>query len=485
MPGHPAGRAVRRLALVSLNLAVVLRETARARPGKVAVILDEFRLTYDHLDALSNQVAGGLRSAGVAPGDRVALLLPNVPQLPIAYYGVLKAGAVVVPVNGQVRAPEIAHVLRDCGARCLIAWHDLPAEAMQAAEQAGDVQTYVVQRPGAGGQPEGGLAFTQLLRGSPGTEIAATDPGDTAAVLYTAGTTGPPRGAELTHLNLLVGCLVAASRLVGAGEEDVALAATPLADAFTQCAIMNAVVSAGGTLTLAPRFDPEHVLEVIRRDRVTLLCAAPAAYTALLHQPETAPPRSLRRCCAAGGALPAGALAAVEARLQAPVLEAFGLAEAVPAVTVSAGPQERRPDGAGLPVWGLEVAIGDAGDDRVGEVLVRGHGVMKGYLGRPEATAEALRGGWLHTGDLGRQDEDGHLFVVDRLADLIVRGGRSVYPRQVETALGAHPAGAAPAGGRGRGARGGGGGAGRAPPQPGPPGGAAGRGRPPPARAGA
>src|SRR6266700_959156 len=179
-----------RVQAMSLNLAVMLRESARARPEKVAVVFDDFKLTYDHLDALSNQVASGLLTAGLERGDRVALMLPNVPQFVIAYYGILKAGGVVVPMNVLLKAPEIAYFLRDSGARCLVAWDDVAAEARRGAVESGDVETYVVQRPGGAPLPEGTHPFAALLRGSPRFELADTSPDDTAVIIYTSGTTG-------------------------------------------------------------------------------------------------------------------------------------------------------------------------------------------------------------------------------------------------------------------------------------------------------
>jgi long-chain acyl-CoA synthetase len=428
---------------VTLNLAVVLRESALAGPEKAALVHDELRLTYDHLDALSNQVAAGLRAAGVRRGDRVALLLPNVPQLVIAYYGILKAGAVVVPLPASARAADIAYFLADSGARRLVASDDLAGEALRGAADVGDVETYVVQR-GRDRPPAGARPFTELLSGSPRPDVAGTDPGDTAAVVYTAGTSGEPRGAELTHLNLFMGCHVCA-RLVEAREGDVTLVAGPLSDPFAQGA-MNAAVYTGGTMTLVPRFDAERVMDVVRRDRVTVLCGLPATCVALLHHPDTGGPRasSLRLCAVAGGQLPAESLRAFEARFDVPVVESYGLAETATAVSVNPGGGRRRDLSAGRPIWGVEARVVDregaplpAGPDHVGEIAVRGHNVARGYAGRPEAAAAG--DGWLRTGDLGYADEDGYLFLVDRVADVVVRAGCRVYPRQVEAALRAHP----------------------------------------------
>jgi long-chain acyl-CoA synthetase len=438
---------------MSLNLAVMLRESARAAPEKVAIIFDDFKLTYDHLDALSNQVAAGLLGAGVEPGDRVALMLPNVPQFVIAYYGILKAGAIVVPMNVLLKAPEIAYSLADSGARCLVAWDDFAAEALGGAAQAGGVDTYVVLRPG-GELPEGALAFTELLRGSPRFETAATGPDDTAVILYTSGTTGQPKGAELTHLNLFMCCEVAATRLIEVHPDDVSLAVLPLFHSFGQSNVMNTTIYSGGTLTLVPRFDAGRVLEVIRRDRVSIFCGVPTMYFALLHHPEV--PRhhtsSLRLCISGGASMPGEVMRTFEERFGVTILEGYGLSETSPTASFNLSQERRRPLSIGLPVWGVEMKVFDEKDnelppgrDSVGEIVIRGHNVMKGYFRRPEATAEAMRGGWFHSGDLGYVDTDGYFFIVDRLKEMIIRGGLNVYPREVEEVLYAHPAVAAAA----------------------------------------
>jgi long-chain acyl-CoA synthetase len=439
---------------VSLNLAVMLRESARAHPEKAAVVSDDVRLTYDHLDALSNQVASGLRADGLEPGDRVALMLPNVPQFVIAYYGVLKAGGIVVPLNVQLKAQEIAYFLGDSGARCLVAWDDVADEASRGAAAAGGAETYVVQRRGGAPPPEGTHPFTDLLRGSPRFDPAGTSPEDTAVILYTSGTTGLARGAELTHLNLFMCCQVSASRLVEIRPDDVSLAVLPLSHAFGQSSVMNTTIYAGGTMSLVPRFDPGHVVEVIRRDQVSIFCGVPAMFFALLHLPESSRAGlwSLRLCISGGASLPGEVMREFEERFGVTILEGYGLSETSPTASFNLSREQRRPLSIGRPVWGVEMRVVGPdgrelprGPDGVGEIVIRGHNVMKGYFRRPEATAEAMRGGWFHSGDLGYADEDGFFFLVDRLKDVVIRGGYTVYPREVEEVLHAHPAVAAAA----------------------------------------
>jgi long-chain acyl-CoA synthetase len=438
---------------MSLNLAVMLRESARARPDKTAVILDQQRLSYAQLEGATNQVAGGLAAAGLRPGDRVGIMLPNVPQFPIAYYGVLKAGGVVVPINVLLKAPEVQFYLGDSGARFLITWDDFTDEALKGAASLEGVQTFAALRP-RGTLPEGARDFAELMQGPPSFEIAPTNPEDTAVILYTSGTTGRPKGAELSHLNLFMCAEVGATRLVAYAEDDVALAVLPLFHSFGQSSVMNTTFYAGGTITLVPRFDPVKVLEVMARDRVTIFAGVPTMYFALLNHPERErfDTSSLRLCVSGGAAMPGEVMTAFEQAFGVTVLEGYGLSETSPTASFNRSKEERRFMSVGKPVWGVEMKVFDdqdrelpPGRDQVGEIVIRGHNVMKGYFKNPEATAEALRGGWFHSGDMGYLDEEGYFFIVDRKKELIIRGGFNVYPREVEEVLYAHPAVAAAA----------------------------------------
>ncbi|MDQ6771788.1 MAG: long-chain fatty acid--CoA ligase [Candidatus Dormibacteraeota bacterium] len=438
---------------MSLNLAVMLRESALAQPDHTAVILDDLRLSYAQVEAASNQVAAGLVRAGLQPGDRVGIMLPNVPQFVLAYYGVLKAGGVVVPMNLLLKAPEVAYYLGDSGARFLVAWADLAAEAMVGARESG-ATVFIASRRGGTQAPEGALDFASLVTGPPHFEMAATDADDTAVILYTSGTTGQPKGAELTHLNLFMCCQVGADRIIDIGPDDVAMAVLPLFHAFGQSNVMNTCIYAGGTITLVPRFEVAKVLEVMKRDRVSIFCGVPTMYFALLHKEgaSEADTPQLRMCVSGGAAMPGEVMTAFERKFNCVVLEGYGLSETSPSASFNRSPSERRFLSIGKPLWGVEMAIwGDddkalpAGKDSVGEIVIRGHNVMKGYLGRPEATAEALRGGWFHTGDLGYVDQDGFYFIVDRKKEMIIRGGFNVYPREVEEVMYSHPSVAAAA----------------------------------------
>ncbi len=434
---------------MSFNLATMLRESALAQPDKVAVILDEFKLDYRTLDAASNQVAGSLQRAGIQPGDRVCLMLPNVPHFVIAYYGILKAGAVAVPMNVLLRAPEIAFYAGDSEARALITWEDFAEEAVRGVSQLLGVTTYVAGRPGSEARPEGTRPFAELMQGSAAFDMIPTDPDDTAVILYTSGTTGRPKGAELSHFNLFMCCQVGAERLVEFEEHDVCLAVLPLFHSFGQSNVMNTAIYAGGTMTLVPRFDADKVLEVIQRDRVSIFAGVPTMYFALLHHPRAGEydTSSLRLCISGGAAMPGEVMKAFEEKFGVTILEGYGLSETSPTASFNRSPAERKFLSIGKPIWGVEMKVFDdqdrelpPGRDNVGEIVIRGHNVMKGYFRKPEATAEAFRSGWFHTGDMGYVDENGFFFIVDRKKELIIRGGFNVYPREVEEVLYAHPA---------------------------------------------
>ena len=437
---------------MSLNLAMMLRESARAKPEKAALILDDFRVTYAQLEALSNQVAGNLRAAGVQVGDRVGLMLPNVPQFVAAYYGILKAGAVVVPMNVLLKAPEVAYYLGDSGARALIVWEDFAEEAGKGSPNG--VTPYVVQKPGSNALPDGARAFSALLQGSPRFDMAAMRPDDPAVILYTSGTTGRAKGAELTHFNLYMCCDVAANRLIEFRDDDVSMAVLPLFHSFGQSNVLNTTVYAGGTITLVPRFEPTKVLQVIQRDRVSVFCGVPTMYFALLHHPDADQydTSSLRLCVSGGASMPGEVMKTFEAKFGVTILEGYGLSETSPTASFNVSKEQRKFLSIGKPVWGVEMKIFDEqdnelppGPDNVGEIVIRGHNVMKGYFNRPEATAEVMRSGWFHSGDMGYVDDDGYFFIVDRKKELIIRGGFNVYPREVEEVLFAHPAVAAAA----------------------------------------
>ena len=379
------------------NLADNLATTAERHGDHIALKLDETEIPYAALDAASARVAGLLRLRGIGAGARVGIMLPNVPQFAVAYYGVLRAGAVVVPMNPLLKAREVEFYLADSEARLVFAWHECAAAAEAGATAAGAETVGVTPGP-----------FERLLASvEPKAEVVGMEGDDTAVILYTSGTTGKPKGAELTHANLGLN-VEAAVDLLGLDAHSVVLGVLPLFHAFGQTCAMNAAVAVGATLSLISRFNASKALEIIERDRVTAFEGVPTMYVAMLHAPdsETYDTSSLRVCMSGGAAMPIEVMHGFEQRFGCTVLEGYGLSETSPMASFNHPDRERKPGSIGTPVTGVEMkVVDDNGNDvpqgESGEILIRGHNVMKGYFGRPDETAEALRDGWFHSGDLG------------------------------------------------------------------------------------
>ena len=432
---------------MNFNLAVILRETASAAPDRAVAYYPGGQLSYRELEAASDRLAASLEAIGVSPGETVGLQLPNIPQFLIAYFGILKRGAVAVPLNVLLKAPELAFQLDDCAARVLITWEGVLGEAAKAAEAAGVTAVYAVGHPGHA--PDGVLPFERLLAGSGDRYLLASrDLTDTAVIVYTAGTTGRPKGAMLSQIQLYMNADIP-GRLFGVRPDDVVITVLPLFHVFGLSSILNCCVRFGCTMSLIPRFDPAAVLAAIERDRATIFEGVPTMFAALLSHPDLDryDVSSLRVAISGGASIPAPVLDAFERRFGVLVLEGYGMTETASTTTFNISAEDRRVYSVGKPIWGTETQVWDgsgrplpSGRDNVGEVVTRGLHVMKGYLNDPEATAAAFTGGWLHTGDLGYIDEDGFLFIVGRQKKLIIRGGYNVYPREIEDVLHAHPA---------------------------------------------
>jgi long-chain acyl-CoA synthetase len=354
----------------------------------------------------------------------------------VAYYGVLRAGGVVVPMNPLLKAREVEFYLGDSGAALVFAWHEFAAAAEAGATAAGADAVKVT--PGA---------FERLLASvEPSADVIDVQGEDTAVILYTSGTTGKPKGAELTHANLSQNVEVAVA-LLALDARSVLLGALPLFHAFGQTCAMNAAVAVGATLSLIPRFNANKALEIIERDRVTVFEGVPTMYAAMLHAPDsdTYDTSSLRVCISGGAAMPVEVMRGFEEHFGCTVLEGYGLSETSPMASFNHPDRERKPGSIGTPVRGVEMKVVDDDGNEVaqgerGEIVIRGHNVMKGYWKRPDATAEAIRDGWFHSGDIGRIDDDGYFFIVDRKKELIIRGGFNVYPREIEEVIYEHPA---------------------------------------------
>ncbi len=418
------------------NFAEKLPAAAQADSEHPAVKLDDIVLNYGILDAAAARAAGVLREKGVGEGDRVGMQLPNVPYFPIIYFGALRLGAIVVPMNPLLKDREVRYHLSGSGARVMVGWHQFADAACAGSEEAGAECTIVT--PGE---------FEQLLGSAqPVDDVAERADDDAALIIYTSGTTGSPKGATLTHANLAAAAEVG-RELVDADQDSVAVAALPLFHIFGMNSVMNVTLNARGLLTLVPRFDADKVLEVIERDRATTFGGVPTMYAALLHHPERGryDVSSLDLCVSGGAPLPVEVLRGFDEAFGAKVLEGYGLSETTGMGSFNTTDRERKPGSIGVPVGGTAIKLFDDEDNEVppgepGELVMRGRFVMKGYWNDEDATRDVMRSGWFHTGDIATVDQDGYFFIVDRKKDLIIRGGFNVYPREIEEVLYGHPA---------------------------------------------
>ncbi|MEA2363452.1 MAG: long-chain acyl-CoA synthetase [Thermoleophilaceae bacterium] len=422
---------------MSENLARILTETTAKYGDRTAFKLDDFELSYGALDESSARIASLLKAKGLAAGDRVGLMLPNVPYFPAIYYGILRAGGVVVPMNVLLKGREVTYYLQDPSAKLVFAWNAFAEAAEEGAAQAG--AELILVKPGE---------FEQLvLAHEPDPEMADRSSDDTAVILYTSGTTGTPKGAELTHDNLLRNCRTVLG-FADFDETEVLLGALPLFHSFGQTCTMNSAVCSGAMVTMLPRFDPEKALEILERDGVTVFQGVPTMYNGMLHADgaDSADASTLRLCMSGGAAIPVELIRGFEDKFGCAILEGYGLSETSPVASFNQPDKPRKAGSIGTPIDGVEMAIWD--DDgnevpqgEVGEIVIRGHNVMKGYWDRPDATEQSITGdGWFKTGDIAKVDEDGYFFIVDRKKDMIIRGGYNIYPREIEEVLYEHPA---------------------------------------------
>lgn len=432
-----------------LNLATLLRESATKTPAKPAIIIDDTPLRYGELDAFAQRFGSSLAGLGVTPGKHVALLLPNVPHFTIAYFGAQYAGAAVVPLNVLLTADEIAYHLEDSDAVALVVWEGFLEQARAAFARVDTCRHFIVAKADRAdlSAPEGAHNMTALIGTGTPCEVPNTMPDDTAVILYTSGTTGRPKGAELTQFNMFFNAVYVRQFLLPLSEDSVALGTLPLFHSFGQTVVQNAILAAGGTMVLLPRFDPSAAFEQMQKHAVTLFAGVPTMYFALLHHPNGDEYRlNLEYCVSGGAAMPVEVMNAFDAKYGVNILEGYGLSETSPVASFNVLDRPKKAGSIGLPLWGVEFKLVD-GDGRTvdepgqpGEICIKGHNVMKGYYKKPEATEEVFRGGWFHTGDIGVRDADGYYSIVDRKKDMILRGGYNVYPREVEEVLYAHPA---------------------------------------------
>jgi long-chain acyl-CoA synthetase len=444
------------------SVAAILAESAARHPDDVAVVVGPTSTTYAELWQQTLAYAGALRARGVGPGDRVAMLVPNVADFPRVYYATLALGAVAVPVHALLKRHEIEYVLRDSGSRLLVCAAPLLAEGGAGARLAGvDVVTVLAPPAGAdagggatAGDASGGDAAPDRLEdlavaADPLDTYVPRDPFDTATILYTSGTTGKPKGAEGSHLALLEQVNTNLMTTFDMRRGDVLLGALPLFHTFGQTCTMNTGFRVGATIVMLPRFDGDAALAAMVEHGCEIFMGVPTMYMALIAaatRSEARPP--LRYAVSGGASLPLAVLEKFQQVYDAPIHEGYGLTETSPVATFNHVGVPPRPGTIGTPIWGVDVEIADQHVEdsivllprgEIGELVIRGHNLMNGYLDRPDDTAKAIVDGWFRTGDLGTKDDDGYLTIVDRTKDMIIRNGYNVYPRQVEEVLALHP----------------------------------------------
>ncbi|GAB2928034.1 long-chain fatty acid--CoA ligase [Nonomuraea sp. N2-4H] len=437
-----------------LNLSIVLEDSARNTPDGTAIVFGDMRLPYSMIDTVANQVANLLVARGITKGDKVALACPNLPYFPFVYFGILKAGATVVPLNVLLQSREIAYHLDDSDAKALFCFEGTPELPLGERGKAGFEAAercehfFVLPATPLATESEYGESIWAAIDGLPSEfETVQTAPDDTAVILYTSGTTGRPKGAELSHQNMVMNAMVSDKMFPAEEGGDVYLAVLPLFHSFGQTVVMNTGFLRGATVVLMPRFDPAEALATMLKEKVTFFAGVPTMYWGMLtkiHSEGMEVPRSLRVAVAGGAASPVEVLNDFERTFGIGILEGYGLSETSPVASFNQPGRPAKPGTIGTPIWGVEMKLVD-GDWKTiegegpGEIAIRGHNIMKGYYGRPEATAEVMRDGWFRTGDIATRDADGYYSIVDRAKDMIIRGGFNVYPRELEEVLVTHP----------------------------------------------
>ncbi|MDN5216303.1 long-chain fatty acid--CoA ligase [Fulvivirgaceae bacterium BMA12] len=434
------------------NLSTILEDNLRNCPDKDAFIFNDVRFSYRQINEAANRAANMLVAKGIQPGDKIALSCLNLPHFPILYYGILKTGAVVVPVNVLLKANEIGYVLNNSDAKVFLCFEGTPELPMAQEGYAGFQQAVnceefipIMTKNEAPSPFPDTVTYGQLLNQQPVEfNTVQTNGHDTAVIIYTSGTTGQPKGAELSHDNLFLNANVT-RRLLESTQQDTQIITLPLFHIFAMTCQLNTGVYSGETSILIPRFDPETVLGAMLKYRATIFCAVPTMYWGLLNYENenldyNGIKENLRICLSGGASLPVQVLEDFEKKYEVPILEGYGMSEGSPVVTFNHLHKKRKPGSIGTPVWGVDVMVADQNNKPLppgekGQILYRGHNVMKGYYKDPHATEQAIKGGWMHSGDVGVMDEDGYFYIVDRTKDMIIRGGFNVYPREVEEVM--------------------------------------------------
>ena len=439
-----------------LNLVEKVRQQALEQPEKTAYYFLGKGTSYGELEQTVARFAGALQDLGVQKGDHIAFLLGNTPHFIISLYASMRIGAVAIPINPIYTPDEISYIIKNGDVKTVIAL-DLLLPLVEAGVQGfPQVTNYIVCETTSDiGEKYAALSdaaksktklFTQIIaEATHSVEPVEVSSDDTAIILYTSGTTGQPKGAMLTHNNLFSNARDIGDYLQMTNDDRV-IATLPVFHVFALTVVVNAPLTRGATIVLAPRFSPSEIFELAATHKATVFAGVPTMFN-FLYQYEDGDVNAfsnLRLAISGGSSLPVSLLHSFEKKFNVRVSEGYGLSEASPVTCFNPIDRERKPGSIGPSIinvenkvvneLGEEVAVGE-----VGELIVRGPNVMKGYYKMPEETAVAIRDGWLYTGDLARKDEEGYFYIVDRKKDLIIVGGYNVYPREVEEVLYSHP----------------------------------------------
>ncbi len=417
-------------------------------PDKPALLWQDRSITYAQLDERVTAGAGALQHLGIEAGDRVALMVGNTPAFVEAHFATLRAGGVVVPLNTGLTSTEVEHILRDSGAEVAVVTAPIASVVLRLVHQVPTLRHVVVVAGSNTPAPDGATGTWKQLREA-GHAFSAVERSsdDLAALVYTSGTTGDPKGAMLTRANLAANQDQSLAGRFRIEQDDVVLLVLPLFHIYALNVGLGASIRVGATMLLVERFDPTSTIQEVVDHGVTIILGAPPMYVAWANTPgiEDVDLSRVRMAVSGAAPLPPQVLGRFQHQFGLPIWEGYGLTEAAPSVASNAMGEEPKPGSVGLPLPDLEIRlVGKDGDDvelgDPGEVWVRGPNVFQGYWNNDEATAEALTSdGWLRTGDIATQDDDGYLYLVDRRKDLIIVSGFNVYPREVERVIYRHP----------------------------------------------
>ncbi len=427
------------------NLFTMLQNTALSKPDHIAIYYKDTSITYGRLFQSVCGAANGYKQHSIGFGDRVAILMGNIPQFPIAYYGLQALGAVAVPGNPMLKADELTYIYNNAEVKAVVTTPQLLAVVKEVQSRVPSLEHIFV----CSGDALGAINFDALCQtpNAPVPVVPELDPKTHPAVfMYTSGTTGYPKGCMLSHHNIIVNS-ISTHEALKFGPHSVTLGVLPLFHAFAATVCMHTVFESGSSVVIVEKFAPDTVLDQIEQHKVTFMVMVPTMFAAITQFGSDNPEKlaSVEYCACGGAPLSEAVYNAFKAKYGRTIIEGFGPTECSPCTSVNPFDGVQKLGSIGLPLPGVEVKIFDEQDNELpanqtGEIVVRGENIMLGYHNMPEETAAAMTSGWYHTGDIGKMDEDGYFYILDRKKDMLLVGGLNVYPREVEEVLAHHPA---------------------------------------------